>query len=445
MGARARGAGRRADSDGRDVAVRAGRSQRNRRRSCNGRVGRRGFHGAGRFGRCPGRQGLGTCRRRTRAGHRDRREDDRLPGGPARSRPRPRGGPRRRHGEAGRGVRGGPRALQRRARSQPQAPRLPDAASRRRLGARARGTGRRADGDDCDRGDDSRNATVLPSRAGRGCRNGRACRRGQRNAARIASLADRCSRRRDGASHGDRREDDRLPGRSPRSRPRPRGGPRRRHGEAGRGIRRRANALRRRARSQLEAPRLPDASPRRGMGARTRGAGRRAVDDDGRDADVRAGRKYRSARVRSRGFRPAGRVACLFDRGCRRRRDGHGHRDRREDDRLPGRPPRSRPRPRGRPRRRHGEAGRGVRGGPRALQGRARSQSQAPRLPDVAPRRGMGARARGPRRARGRSGPAGAHVDLAARSPGGDAAIGRGADPRAGRTARDRRPAAPQG
>ena len=51
---------------------------------------------------------------------------DRLPRGPARHGPRPRGRPGDRHGEAGRGVRRDPRGLRDRARRQAQAARLPD-------------------------------------------------------------------------------------------------------------------------------------------------------------------------------------------------------------------------------------------------------------------------------------------------------------------------------
>ena len=59
--------------------------------------------------------------------------------------------------------------------------------------------------------------------------------------------------------------------------------------------------------------------------------------------------------------------------------DGPGRRDvdRRRDDGLPRRPPRPGPRPRGRPRRRHGQAGRGLRRGPRPVGPRARRQPPA--------------------------------------------------------------------
>ena len=61
---------------------------------------------------------------------RDRRREDRLPAGDARHGPRPRGRSRRRHREAGRGLRRRAGGLRHRAPGEPQAPRLPDACAR---------------------------------------------------------------------------------------------------------------------------------------------------------------------------------------------------------------------------------------------------------------------------------------------------------------------------
>ena len=60
----------------------------------------------------------------------DRGREDRLPAGHAGDGPRPRGRPRRRHGEAGGDVRGGARGLRHRAAGEPEAARLPDAEAR---------------------------------------------------------------------------------------------------------------------------------------------------------------------------------------------------------------------------------------------------------------------------------------------------------------------------
>ena len=75
----------------------------------------------------------GRDRRRHDRGPGDRRRADRLPRRHARPRARPRSRPRHRHRQAGRDVRRHPRALRHRPRRRPQAPRLPDAAARRRL------------------------------------------------------------------------------------------------------------------------------------------------------------------------------------------------------------------------------------------------------------------------------------------------------------------------
>ena len=87
--------------------------------------------------------GRARCRRRRRGARAGGRGGaDGLPVGPARHGPRPRGRPRDRHGQAGRGVRDDPRGLRDRARRLAEAARLPDAQPRRRVRPRPHAAGR---------------------------------------------------------------------------------------------------------------------------------------------------------------------------------------------------------------------------------------------------------------------------------------------------------------
>ena len=110
-------------------------------------------------------------------------------------------------------------------------------------------------------------------------------------------------------------------------------------------------------------------------------------------------------------------------RACRPGRDHRPDRaDRRGHDRLPARAAGHRPRPGGRPRRRHGQAGRSVRGCPRAVRHPPRRQHEAARIPDprarhrVRPRPGTGGSA-SRRAAPGCAAPAAAAVPAAAAAP----------------------------
>ena len=97
-----------------------------------GRSSRQPWRREPRAGRSP-RRPAAAATSRSRSGAGDRRRADRLPAGPAGPRPRSRGRPRDRHGQAGRGVRGDPRGLRDRARRHAEAARLPDAQPRRRV------------------------------------------------------------------------------------------------------------------------------------------------------------------------------------------------------------------------------------------------------------------------------------------------------------------------
>ena len=210
-------------------------------------------------------------------GPRDRGREDRLSAGHAGDGPRPRGRPRRRHGEAGRDVRGGARGLRHRAPGEPEAPRLPDAQARRRvrvrLPARPEADGRLRRGAVIPRDSAAAVPRDLPVAV-------------PRRPLRPSSSDDRPSRQllgcaaptappsaEPGRGEGprDRGREDRLPRGHAGDGPRPRGRPRRRHREAGGDVRGGARGLRHRAPGEPEAPRLPDAEARRRSSSTTSG------------------------------------------------------------------------------------------------------------------------------------------------------------------------------
>ena len=175
--------------------------------------------------------------------------------------------------------------------------------------------------------------------------------------------------------------DDRLPGRAARPRPRPRGRPGRRHGQAGRGVRRGARALRRRAR-------------RRTCSCAT---SRRCSHVAGWVRDKTGMRRVRAPAAAPAAPAPRRRLPRLpapvaAAPAAGRPGAGRGDRDRRRDDRLPGRAAGPRPRPGGRPRRRHGQAGRGVRRGARHYDVERDENLQLRDFPTLQPRGRLGAR-----------------------------------------------------
>ena len=261
--------------------------------------------------RCAAPRSRGACcsdlrrpasRRGAGAGDGHRGADDRLSARHAGSGPRPRSRPRRRHGQAGRGVRGDARALRHRARRQPQAARLPDLAPRRQLVRQRGGLG----------------AAHRPLR-----RSGR--RPSLRRLRRRRRGAGRGRGRRDRARDRHRRRDDRLPGRPAGPRPRPRSRPRRRHRQAGRGVRRRARALRLERDPNLKLRDFPTLRHVAGW-----------VRD--RAGWVRPGRRAAAPAPAAGVAAPAAARRCSAVRPRQRRRDRARDRDRRRDDGLPGRP-----------------------------------------------------------------------------------------------------------
>ena len=197
------------------------------------------------------RAGRSSSRRRRGEGPRDRRREDRLSAGHAGDGPRPRGRPRRRHGEAGGDVRGGARGLRHRAPGEPEAPRLPDARARRAVRLRLP-AGPEARGGACSR-------PQGPAGRFRGTPAGAADARQPHPAAPSVDEPGRAEGARD------RGGEDRLPAGHAGDGPRPRGRSRRRHREAGGDVRGGARGLRHRAPGEPEAPRLPDARARRAV------------------------------------------------------------------------------------------------------------------------------------------------------------------------------------
>ena len=212
----------------------------------------------------------GWCERVLGAGGRA----DGLPGRHARSGPRSGSRSGHRHGQAGGGVRGDPRGLRHRARRQPEAARLPDAAPRGRLRARSA----------------CRSASARPRRSARGGARGPAADgRARRGCMELVPARDR------------------LPDGHARPGPGSRGGSGHRHGEAGGDVRGDPRVLRDRVRREPEAARLPDAA--RTWSASSRSACRRRgtvaapVSDDVRRSTPASGRAV-PTRLPAAGSRP---------------------------------------------------------------------------------------------------------------------------------------------
>ena len=170
--------------------------------------------------------------------------------------------------------------------------------------------------------------------------------------------------------------------------PRPRGRPRCRHREAGRGVRRGARGLRDRAPGEPQAPRLPDARPRGEVCVRLRPCGRGSARRISRSppslSPARESPPGRpswkalpdsadgSAQLHAASF------VARHDRSSSGWRRGDSPRDRGREDRLSTGHAGDGPRPRGRPRGRHGQTSRGVRRGARGLRDRAPGEPEAP-------------------------------------------------------------------